>query len=164
MRILVESCSFISIRLLLKLKVSEKLSIIVKMHYHKALVSVLTLAGAMLSMTSASILHKRDCAANNRQFCCAVEEVPDTEILPNLYLFVYGLGCRKSYINQGAIIVWPKTYTMSLEEISDSDNCNSGSSQPHGICCADAYTEVSYAPTYLYSHPCIFQEVDGRCH
>lgn len=33
---------------------------------------------------------------DNRQFCCSVVQVPDREILPNLYLFAYGLGCRKS--------------------------------------------------------------------
>lgn len=79
--------------------------------------------------------------------------------MPNLYLFAYGLGCSKSCINQGAIIVWPKTYTMSLEKISYSDNCDSGSSQPHGMCCGDANAEVSYAPTYISSTHASFRKL-----
>lgn len=113
------------------------------MHY-KALLSILTLAGIMPSMTSAN------CQAGDRQFCCAVEEVPNKQILPNLYLFVYGLGCSKLYINQGAILVCPKTYTMSPEEISRTENCDSGSSQPHGICCDAPDTVVSHAPPCFY--------------
>lgn len=62
---------------------------------YKALLAILTLTGSMSSVASAGVLQKRSCASYGRQFCCAVEEVPDKEILPNLYLFVYGLGCSK---------------------------------------------------------------------
>lgn len=62
---------------------------------YKALLTILTLTSTMSSVTSGAVLEKRTCASYGRQFCCAVEEVPNKEILPNLYLFVYGLGCSK---------------------------------------------------------------------
>jgi hypothetical protein len=62
---------------------------------YKNLLTFLALASSMASETSAGVLQKKTCASYGRQFCCAVEEVPDKEILPNLYLFVYGLGCSK---------------------------------------------------------------------
>ncbi|KAJ5591311.1 hypothetical protein N7450_005283 [Penicillium hetheringtonii] len=72
----------------------------------------------MSSVTSGAVLEKRTCASYGRQFCCAVEEVPNKEILPNLYLFVYGLGC----------IVADPTFA---EEIPDTESCDAASSQPH---------------------------------
>jgi hypothetical protein len=62
---------------------------------YKTLLTFVALASSMASETSAGVLQKKTCASYGRQFCCAVEEVPDKEILPNLYLFVYGLGCSK---------------------------------------------------------------------
>jgi hypothetical protein len=50
----------------------------------------------MTSITSAGVLQKRNCEADDRQFCCALEKNPNQKILPNLYLFAYGLGCSKS--------------------------------------------------------------------
>lgn len=128
------------------------------MHY-KTLVSILTLTSAMPSIISASALQKRHCAAGSRQFCCSVEENPDREILPNLYLFTYGLGCHKSHINPGVIIFWPKTYTISPEQISDSDNCKPGSSQPNGLCCANANTVVTYLNRKSIPKPAYFRKL-----
>lgn len=54
-----------------------------------------TPTGTMAGTATAAALDKRGCASYGRQFCCAVEQVPDKEILPNLYMFVYGLGCSK---------------------------------------------------------------------
>ncbi|KAF7715851.1 Uncharacterized protein PECH_008508 [Penicillium ucsense] len=72
-------------------------------------------------MASANPLQKRYCTGDVRQFCCAVLEAPDREILPNLYLLFYGLGCQ---------------------EISDSDSCVAGSSQPLGFCCTTDKTKT----------------------
>jgi hypothetical protein len=63
---------------------------------YKYLLSAITLAETMASTATAAVLNKRHCNSSNRQFCCAVEKTPDQEILPNLYLFVYGIGCSKS--------------------------------------------------------------------
>lgn len=81
-----------------KVDLSEILSnfTTLKMHY-KALLSILTLAGILPSMTFGR-------CEGGRQFCCATEEVPNKQVGPNLWLFVYGLGCSKLYINQGAIL------------------------------------------------------------
>lgn len=89
---------------------------------HKALLSLLTMAGIMASLTSAGALQKRHCASGNRQFCCAVEKVPDREILPNLYLFVYGLGCRKSDKYHCAVKVfftdmYPQVRSLTLKTV-----------------------------------------------
>lgn len=72
------------------------------MHY-TILLSIFTLAGTMASPVTAAAVEKRSCASYGRQFCCAVEETPDQEILPNLYLFVYGLGCSKSLTSMLAL-------------------------------------------------------------
>lgn len=50
---------------------------------YKVLFSVFTFAGMMTSTVTAAAVEKRSCAPYGRQFCCAVEETPDQEILPN---------------------------------------------------------------------------------
>jgi hypothetical protein len=111
---------------------------------YKALLTILTLTSTMASPTSAGVLQKRSCSPGGRQFCCSVEEVPDKEILPNLYLFVYGLGCSKldHFLNARVLV----TYPTFAEEISLTESCNAASSQPHGICCSASNTQVRFAP------------------
>jgi hypothetical protein len=84
------------------------------MHYNSLLVT-LTLASTMASVTSAGVVQKRFCN-DGRQFCCAVEEVPDAEILPNLYLFVYGIGCSKlnKFLKHTMLVTDPRSQRRFL--------------------------------------------------
>ncbi|KAJ5921331.1 hypothetical protein N7466_009657 [Penicillium verhagenii] len=81
---------------------------------YKALVSILTLTSSMTTVVSAGVLQKRSppgCAPYGRQFCCAIEEVPDKEILPGLYLFVYGVGCLVERNRPDLMVLFSVTLT-----------------------------------------------------
>lgn len=59
---------------------------------------ILTLSALIADMAVASSvggLQKRHCQSYDKQYCCAIEENPNTEILPGFYIFAYGLGCSE---------------------------------------------------------------------
>jgi hypothetical protein len=60
--------------------------------------AILTLSALTANMAVASYvggLQKRDCQSTDKQYCCAIEENPNYEILPGLYIFAYGIGCSE---------------------------------------------------------------------